>query len=227
MPRENQANRQRRADTQRQLQSHSADPADGCEARGVTSQGGGVGAGEWGGAHSEGRWENGCRIGGLIAKQTPRCVLVVRGFKFKQTDEAVQVNEHPGGGRLMCYKKFPLQIAKWDNQHLTAEMEGCFLVGRASPSFKKKGWGLVFFERTEKVLQKQYSKDNTAKRDVLNFILWLLSKYVWDVVKKPTLWTLWCLRNITRGDVSLKMNTLRYGSSRGQMFLRSFLYNIF
>lgn len=181
-----------------------------------------------GAAHSEGRWENERRIGGLIAKQTPRWVLLIRWFKFKQTDEAVQVNEHPGGSRLMCYKKFPLQIAKWDNRHLTVEMEGCFGWGRVSPSFKKKkkGWGLVFFERAEKVLQKQYSKDNTAKRDV-NFILQLLSKYVLEVIKKPTLWTLWCLRNIARGDTSLKMNTLRYGSSQGQVVLHSFLYNIF
>lgn len=42
----------------------------------------------------------------------------------------------------------------------------------------KKGRGFVFFERTEKVLQKQYSKDNMAKRDVLNFILRLLSKHL-------------------------------------------------
>lgn len=177
MARENQANRRRRGSTQRQLQSHSADPADGCEAMGCYVTG--RGRREWGS-----QWEeNGRRIGGLIAKQTPRWVVVIRGFKFKQTDEAVQVNEHPGGGRLMCYKMFPLQIAKWDNQHLTVGMERLFWVGGVSPSFiKKKGWGLVFFERSEKVLRKQYSKYYMAKRDVLNFILWLLSKYLWDVI---------------------------------------------
>lgn len=64
-----------------------------------------------------------------------------------------------------------------------------------------------------------------VKRDVLNFILWLFffkSKYTSEVIKKPRR-----LRNITKGDISLKMNTLRYSLSRGQMFLHSFLYNIF